>query len=58
MNDEKSKAKRIETLKERIYEEVDMMLAAERPTRVMDPYQRAQDSLTKLFVLLVTGKAL
>jgi hypothetical protein len=57
MNDNKIE-KIINLYKERINDEIDMMIEAEKVTMVADPYQRAQDSLTRLFVLLVTGKKL
>lgn len=55
-SDEKEKI--INLYKERINDEIDMMIEAEKANLVADPYQRAQDSLTRLFVLLVTGKKL
>ena len=55
-SDEKERI--INLYKERINDEIDMMIEAEKANLVADPYQRAQDSLTRLFVLLVTGKKL
>lgn len=55
-SDEKEKI--INLYKERINDEIDMMIEAEKANLVADPYQRAHDSLTRLFVLLVTGKKL